>query len=183
MDKKFNVNKMDKLNNPERLKLIKIDKIITELYLKKNPTIVDIGIGTGVFSKEFLNKIPNSKGYGFDISNDMIKWINENMKTELSGRLVVDVMEENKIPLEDNSADLVFMITVHHELDAPIELLKDAKRVLKDKGKILICDWKEGCHKHFVTKESIIDDLENADLHNVKAVNASEKLLCLICEK
>lgn len=72
------------------------------------------------------------------------------------------------------------MITVHHELEHPVDLLKDIKRVLKDNGKLLICDWKEGVKKHFVTKESIINDLKESGLNNVKELNNSEKLVCIV---
>lgn len=180
---KFDVKKLNKLNNPERLSLIDLDKIIEELQLPKDSTIVDIGIGTGIFSEAFLSKLPNSKGLGFDISEDMIKWVKENRKDASTGRLSVAIMSENEIPLAENTADLVFMITVHHELKDPVSLLKDAKRVLKNDGKLLICDWKEGVHKHFVTKESILQDLDLSGFKNLKELNNSNKLISLIATK
>ena len=180
---KFDVKKLEKLNNPERLNLIDVDGIIKELNLPAESAIVDIGIGTGIFSESFLSKLPDSKGFGFDISEEMVKWIKENKLAALNGRLEVAVMSENEIPLDENIADLVFMITVHHELKNPIDLLKDAKRVLKSNGKLLICDWKEDAHKHFVTKESIISDLKIAGFNIIKEVNSSEKLICLIINK
>ncbi|WP_419727368.1 methyltransferase domain-containing protein [Terrisporobacter petrolearius] len=101
----------------------------------------------------------------------------------MDSRLKTDLMEENKIPLEDKVADLVFMITLHHELENGEKLLKDANRILKDNGKILICDWKEGAHHHFVKKESIISDLKNSNFNNIKEIYASEKLVCIIGSK
>lgn len=180
---KFDVKKLDKLNNPERLNLINIDEIIKQLDLPKESTIVDIGIGTGLFSEVFLNKLPDSKGFGFDISEEMIEWVKKNRIDTLDGRLSVGVIGENEIPLAENTADLVFMITVHHELKNPINLLKDVKRLLKNNGKLLICDWKEGVHNHFVTKESILNDLKIAGFNNIKELNNSDKLVCLIGNK
>ncbi|MGL4106892.1 class I SAM-dependent methyltransferase [Clostridium sp. LP20] len=180
---KFDIKKLDKLNNPERLNLINIDEIIEELKLPSNSTIVDIGVGTGLFSEVFLNKLPESKGFGFDISEEMINWVNENRKDHLNGRLSVAVMTENEIPLSENTADLVFMVTVHHELKDPIKLLKDVKRLLKDNGKILICDWREGMHHHFVSKESILSDLDLAGFENITELNNSNKLITLIGSK
>ncbi|WP_300385896.1 class I SAM-dependent methyltransferase [Clostridium sp.] len=177
---KFDVKKLDKLNNPERLNLIDIDEIIKELDLPNESTIVDIGVGTGLFSEVFLNKLSNSKGFGFDISEEMVTWVNSNREPALNGKLSASVMSENKIPLADNTADLVFMITVHHELKNPGKLLEDVKRVLKNNGKLLICDWKEGAHNHFVTKESIINDLMVSGFTNITELNNSDKLICLI---
>lgn len=180
---KFDSKKLDRLNNPERLNLINIDEIIRELDLHNESIIVDIGVGTGIFSEYFLEKLPQAKGFGFDISEEMIKWTKENREVSLNGRLDVAVMNESEIPLEEKSADLVFMITVHHELEHPVDLLKDIKRVLKDSGKLLICDWKEGVNKHFVTKESIINDLKEAGFNNIKELNNSEKLVCMVITK
>lgn len=180
---KFDVKKLDKLNNPERLNLIDVDEIIRQLDLPKESTIVDIGVGTGLFSEVFLDKLPDSKGFGFDISEEMIEWVKKNRIDALDSRLSVGVMDENEIPLAENTADLVFMITVHHELKNPINLLKDVKRLLKSNGKLLICDWKEGVHNHFVTKESILNDLKISGFNNIKELNNSDKLVCLIGNK
>lgn len=177
---KFDAKKLDKLNNIERLNLIDTNAIIKELDLPNKSIIVDIGIGTGIFSENFLNQLPNSKGFGFDISKEMINWIKENRLPSLNGRLDVSIMNENELPLDENTADFIFMITVHHELENPVNLLKDVKRVLKSNGKLLICDWKEGAHNHYVSKESILNDLKMASFNNIKELPNSNKLLCLI---
>ena len=70
---KFDVKKLEKLNNPERLNLIDVDRIIRELNLPKESVIVDIGRGTGIFSESFLSKLPYSKVFGFDILKEMVK--------------------------------------------------------------------------------------------------------------
>ena len=41
------------------------------------------------------------------------------------------------------SADLVFMIALHHELDNPEQVLDEAYRLLEPGGKVLIVDWKK----------------------------------------
>lgn len=45
-------------------------------------------------------------------------------------------MEERAVPLEDGLADLVYMINLHHELEAPEEILNESYRLLKENGKI-----------------------------------------------
>lgn len=180
---KFDVKKLEKLNNPQRLQMVDLQNLISELDLPSNSVLVDVGAGTGIFSQEFLNSIPDSTCFAYDISKEMIDWIKENRVEKMDSRLKADLMEENKIPLEDKVADFVFMITLHHELENGEKLLKDANRILKDNGKILICDWKEGAHHHFVKKESIISDLKNSNFNNIKEIDASEKLVCIIGSK
>jgi ubiquinone/menaquinone biosynthesis C-methylase UbiE len=177
---KFDVKKLEKLNNPKRVEMIELGKIINELQLSPNSVLVDIGAGTGIFSEEMLDLIPDSQCYALDISEEMLEWIDQNRVSKLKSRLKTKLMDENNIPLKDNIADLVFMITVHHELEDGEILLKEIKRILKKDGKVLICDWKEGCHHHFVKKESIIEDLKLAGFNTIKEIEASEKLVCLI---
>lgn len=180
---KFDVKKLEKLNNPQRVDLINLSKLIGELDLPSDSTLVDIGAGTGIFSEQLLKLIPNSNCFAYDISKEMVKWLEENRAKDFNSRLKVGLMEENQIPLKESKADLVFMITVHHELENGEKLLKDVNRVLKENGKVLICDWKEGAHHHFVKKERIISDLEKSNFNSIKEIEASEKLVCIIASK
>ncbi|MGL4990836.1 MAG: class I SAM-dependent methyltransferase [Sarcina sp.] len=180
---KFDPKKLEKLNNPKRVESLNLELLIKELNIPSNSTLVDIGAGTGVFSEELLKLIPDSKCYAYDISNDMITWINENRVPNLNSRLFVSLMEENKIPANDNFADLAFMINLHHELENSDILTKEVYRIIKTNGKILICDWKEGAHHHFVKKDVIINDLKNAGFENIKEIDASENLVCIIATK
>ncbi len=177
---KFDVKKLEKLNNPKRLESLNLDLLIKELNLPSNSTLVDIGTGTGFFAEAILRKIPDSTCFGFDISEEMINWTTENRVPSLNSRFSVKLMTENEIPVKENFADLVFIIAVYHELDNPMLLLKEVKRILKPNGKLLICDWKEGAHHHFVKKEDILNHLTTSNFKNIKEIDASEPFLCLI---
>lgn len=80
----------------------------------------------------------------------MLDWINENRVNNLNSRLETKLVTENAIPLQENTGDSVFMITVHRELDNSQSLLKDIKRILKKDRKILIYDCKKCYNKHCV---------------------------------
>lgn len=144
MDIKFDPKKLAKLNNPERLKAQDPDKYWTRLNLPKNPVIVDVGCGTGFFSVEFLKRAEgeNAKVYGLDIAPALLEWTKENRAEVAEGRLVLKEMPEAQIPLQENLADLVVMINLHHELHHPHQMLSECYRVLKPGGKLLIIDWK-----------------------------------------
>jgi ubiquinone/menaquinone biosynthesis C-methylase UbiE len=142
MDKRFDPRKLEKLNNPERLKEIPPQFIWEKLDLRECKTIVDFGAGTGFFSKSFLNMMKEGTVYAADISEIMVKWMNENISGTNRGIIPI-VMKESSIPLEKSIADLVLMINLHHELDHPLNSLKEAGRLLKPGGRICIIDWKK----------------------------------------
>ncbi len=56
MSEKFNPDNLEKLNNPERLNLIDLRELLKILDLNNYPKIADVGAGTGLFSRAFLEK-------------------------------------------------------------------------------------------------------------------------------
>ena len=66
-------------------------------------------------------------------------------------------MEEVKVPLENNIADFVFMVNLHHELNKPEETLSECNRLLKPGGKIAISDWRKEKSEHGPSYELRID--------------------------
>ena len=142
-EKKFDPKKLDKLNDPSRLKHLNPD-IIWEKAALKNPTVlVDVGAGTGFFALIFSKKMKNGKVYACDISDEMLHWMNNNLPVESKGSVIPMKMEESAIPLPDHTADLVYMINLHHELEEPLKVIAESSRLLREGGKLLIIDWKK----------------------------------------
>jgi SAM-dependent methyltransferase len=71
----------------------------------------------------------------------MINWMKENLScSDIS--IIPTKCEESSIPLADNIADLVYLMNLHHELEAPENMLLESHRLLKKGGKIALIDWK-----------------------------------------
>jgi SAM-dependent methyltransferase len=143
MEKKFNPSHLEKLNNPDRLKNLPPDFIWNKLAMDKCQTIIDIGAGTGLFSQAFYNLMGEGTVYAADISADMVDWMESN-EAEKSLGLVPVLMSENEVPLDSGEADLILMFNLYHELESPLTLLKETRRLLRPGGKICIADWKKG---------------------------------------
>ncbi|NOY77299.1 MAG: class I SAM-dependent methyltransferase [Calditrichaeota bacterium] len=141
-EKKFDPQKLHKLNHPQRLRDIPPDYVWSKLNVEKTDVLVEIGAGTAFFSIAFLKYVKPSKIYACDVSEVMINWIKENVVPEYSNIIPVKT-EEDSIPLDDEIADLVFMINLHHELDDPIRTVEESYRILKPGGTIFIVDWKK----------------------------------------
>jgi SAM-dependent methyltransferase len=135
--------KTEKLHNPERLLSLPPNLIWEMLSPDVPDVVVDIGAGTGLFSTEFFKLMGNGILYACDISDTMIDWLNSKVHSEYPGILPVK-MSKTAVPLDNDIADLVFMMNLHHELKDPLILLGEAKRLLKPDGKICIVDWKRG---------------------------------------
>lgn len=142
-DKKFDPKQIHKLNNPERLKIQNPDLIWEKLALDSPQTLIDVGAGTGFFAKPFSDKLENGTVYACDTSETMLEWMTAHVMEEYGKKISLVKSEEANIPLDDNIADLVYMINLHHELDEPENMVKECARLLKDGGKLMIIDWKK----------------------------------------
>jgi len=141
--KKFDPKMLAKLNDPKRLEYLNPDVIWEKAGLSSPQVLIDIGAGTGFFALLFSKKMGKGKIYACDISEEMLAWMNNNLPLE-SKRIVIPVkMEENSVPLSDGTADLVYMINLHHELEEPLRVLKESHRLIRKGGKLMIIDWKK----------------------------------------
>ena len=96
-EKKFNPKKLEKLNNPNRLKDIPPDYVLDKLSMEKASILVEIGAGTAFFSIAFLQYANPSKIYACDVSEVMINWIKENVVQNFPNITPVKT-EEHSIP-------------------------------------------------------------------------------------
>jgi ubiquinone/menaquinone biosynthesis C-methylase UbiE len=187
-EKRFDPQKLHKLNNPDRLSDLPPDYIWSKLNLKDPSILVDIGAGTGFFSIPFVNYTKNGKVFACDISDIMIEWMANNICHKHPNIIPVK-MEGGTVPLEESLADLVYMINLHHELDEPGAMLKEAFRLLKENGKIFIVDWKkeemlEGPATHLrYLPEEVKKQLIRAGFENIAIYNEMSKHFLVIAEK
>ncbi|NCO59927.1 MAG: class I SAM-dependent methyltransferase [Deltaproteobacteria bacterium CG17_big_fil_post_rev_8_21_14_2_50_51_6] len=187
-DKKFDPKHLDKLNNPERLNDIPVRRIWPVLEMEYPGTIVDIGAGTGFLSTQFAAYVTGGVLFACDLSDIMIDWIKENV-SPIYKNIVPVKMEESRVPLDDAIADLVYMITLHHELDDPEAMLLECRRLLRENGKLLIIDWKKEEMKEGpplkirCLPEDVRVQLEEAGFGNVSQYDFLTKHFCLTAEK
>lgn len=108
----------------------KIKKIIKLLELKKGYKVLEVGVGTGVHAKYFIEK-SDVKFTGVDISKGMLDEARRFIGKESIKLLVADC---ESLPFKDNTFDAVFCTATLHHCNKPYLGLKEMIRVLK-KGK------------------------------------------------
>jgi len=173
---KFDPDKLQKLNDPQRLLDIPPDYIWEKLHIKNPGVFVEIGAGTAFFSVALFQKYRPVTLYACDISEVMVNWIKENVSSKYPNIIPVKT-EEHIVPLDDGIADLVFMINLHHELDNPSLSLGEAYRIMKPDGKIFIVDWikkdmcegpptKIRCLPDKVKEQLVKTGFEDIDMYN-----------------
>lgn len=139
---KFDIAKLEKLNDPGRFETLPPDVFLPALGLPDGPSvIVEIGAGTGLFAEAFADLAPGSTVYVADIAEEAIEWMLANRRGVAEGRIVPVRSGETRVPLGDALADAVYMINLHHELADPRGSYAEAFRMLKPGGRLLVVDW------------------------------------------
>jgi len=118
----------DELYSGEQLKKLKLIKSL--LTLKKDQRLLDVGCGTGISTYYFEN---DCDVIGIDPCKELIE---QNPK-----RLRIGNAEN--LPFEDNTFNIVISVTAIHNFDDIEKGISEMKRVLKDKGQLIISVMKK----------------------------------------
>ena len=141
MAQKFDAKKAEILDSADRRKLLNPDSILGKAGLSRDTVFADLGCGSGYFA------IPASlivkKVFAIDVQEEMLDIIREKIRMGKLTNIETLLSKESSIPLPDNSVDVLFMANVFHELDDRGAILKEAKRIISGRGRLIIIDWKK----------------------------------------
>lgn len=146
--------------------------------IKKEDIVLDIGCGVG---KDALHCAKIAKSVvAFDISqNDIEIAKKQSLKAKIRNIKFIVFDAEKKLPFQNKSFSKILMFDVIEHVSNGEKLIKEAKRVLKDSGKILLLtdnpqtSWKkfqksaglfyyaDSDHKYEYSKREIIKLLES----------------------
>ncbi len=94
-------------------------------FVKKGTRFLDLGCGSGIISREFEKK------FGLDLVGVDI----------IDNRIIpikFQLYDGKTLPFDDGGFDTVLISYVLHHANEPVRLLKEAKRVLKAGGRIIV---------------------------------------------
>jgi ubiquinone/menaquinone biosynthesis C-methylase UbiE len=141
---KFDVTRLERLNDERRFDVLPPAVMWSALGDPDPLTIVDIGAGTGLFARRFAELAPSAQIYAVDSAATMVEWMLAHVPASVGDRFHPLLAEESVVPLADAAADLVVMIHVHHELADPPASYREALRLLRPGGQVLVVDWAPG---------------------------------------
>lgn len=129
-----------------------INYLIDKCNLNQNTLIADIGAGTGILTKQFLDK--NLKVIGVEPNCNMRKVLEKNLIkyknfTSING-------SDKNTNLNENSIDLITVAQAFHWFDIE-SFKKECKRILNANGKVCIIWNKLDTTDNIVKEEKNID--------------------------
>jgi len=107
----------------------RLDHVLDEIDIKSG-NILDIACGPGV---QFRKHLKTNTFVGIDISEEALKMAENNGYKTLAWDLTV-----LPLPFKDEEFDVVILSDILEHLIQPLELLNEARRVLKDDGHVIL---------------------------------------------
>lgn len=101
--------------------------------------MLDIGTGTGSLLRLFAPLYV--RGIGIDINRDMLAVARANLEKAGISHALVRQGDVSALPVESGSFDLVTIYQVLHFLDEPQLAIREAARVLRPGGRLVIVDF------------------------------------------
>jgi precorrin-6B methylase 2 len=131
------------LERPERVSEENPEALIEALGLKEGEVAVDIGAGSGYFTRRLSKAVGDTgKVYAVDIQPEMIELLNKDLEKRAIKNVtpILGTIEDPKLP--ENSADVALMVDVYHEFSHPFEMVEAICKALKPGGRLVYVEYR-----------------------------------------
>ncbi len=144
--------------------------IIDKLEIPDSASVADFGAGSGTYALAIARGYPNRSVYAIEIQRDLVDKMNHDAEREgLSNFRAVwgDIDDLHGSFLRDASIDTVLIVNTLFQLEDPETALREAYRVLRVGGTLLVIDWdgsygNMGPHEdHVISPERVRNLLES----------------------
>ncbi len=133
---------IDHMERDERTRRMNIDRIVESLEIKPGDIIADIGAGSGLFSREFSQKvIPGGIVYAVDINKKLLDHIEKKNSEDGITNIKIQQASEDD-PRIPQPVDLIFICDTLHYIENQEQYVKKMSGYLKKNGSIAVVSFK-----------------------------------------
>lgn len=130
--------------SPQRAKWQKPDQVVSALKLKPGQTVIDIGAGTGYFTRRFAQAVaPSGKAIGLDIEPEMVAYMQADAKKVGARDYDARIVKPDDPGLAPGSVDLVFFCDTLHHMGNRVAYFRKLAAALRPGGRVAVIDFKK----------------------------------------
>jgi len=119
-------------------------EILKQIDIHNNMNIADFGCGSGYFSIPMAKIVEEGRVYALDIMKDALEAVRSKVELENISNIETvhcNLEDSNGSKLNDGAIDLVLLRNILFQSQKKSEIIKEAKRVLKDNNRLIIVEW------------------------------------------
>jgi len=155
------------------------ENILSQMKLRPEYKAAEFGCGPGGFVIPLARHLGKGMVYALDIQEEPLSALRGRARAEgLNNfrQIRCDLEEPKGSTLQDNILDIVVVSNILFQSEDKEAMLKEAKRILRPKGKIIVIDWKKespfGPVGNRVTPEQVKKIALKLELKKIKDLDA-----------
>ena len=130
------------LERPDREREERTDLLIDNLPLAEDSVVADIGAGSGYFTFEIVQRVPQGKVLAVDIQQEMLDIIAARQSAGAITNIETVMGAEDNPNLSASSVDLILIVDAYHEFSYPYEMGVAMARSLKTGGQLVLIEYR-----------------------------------------
>lgn len=133
-----------RLQSPDRVADLQVDRVIEKLALPADATIGDLGCGPGVFAIAFAKACPRGVVYASDIEPAQLDQVRAKIADQHVTNVVPVLASYGDPHFPPALLDVVFIGDTYHHIDDRLAYMKRLQGVLKPGGRLVLLEYKPG---------------------------------------
>ena len=107
--------------------------------LPRKAHVLDLSAGTGLFSKQLRKHYPEVRIDLLDASKDMLRIARKRFNKDQ--QTTICEADATNIPASNDTYDAIYLLSALQHYKQPQQVLKEARRTLKEEGKLILVAW------------------------------------------
>jgi predicted methyltransferase len=142
---------------------LQVNRVMDLLEIGPGKSVADIGAGSGWFTVRAARRVTNTgRVYAVDINPEAIRQISKRATKEKLANITAIESKPDDPLLPGGSVDAVLLLKTYHEVQEPIELLKNLRPALRAGAKVGIIDRNGDAGSHGVDRATVVTEAEQA---------------------
>jgi ubiquinone/menaquinone biosynthesis C-methylase UbiE len=140
------------------------DTVLSYLPSHFDGTLLDVPVGTGVFTSPFYAKLPKATIIGIDLSMDILQKARERFEREGLRNVYLLRADAANLPLRNDAVDLVLSMNGWHVFADKQRAIAEIRRVLRPPATLIACGYVKGARtlsdwfvKHFGARKGFFN--------------------------
>jgi SAM-dependent methyltransferase len=150
-------------DSPGRDERLQINRVMEILDIKPGKTVADIGAGSGWFTVRAARRVTETGlVYAVDINPEATRYVEKRSQKEglHNVRAISSKSDDPQLPA--NQIDAVLLLKTYHEVDKPVDLLRNLRASLRPGAKVGIIDRNGNGENHGLARDIVIKEAAEA---------------------